>query len=101
MNTQRPYHRHLENPLIEALEDTPVVVLQGARQVGKSTLASLLAADRKALMVTLDDPSTLAVAGEDPAFFVSQATGFSAGAAPKKLPRFACLSSCTASSSWV
>lgn len=62
MNVQHPNHRHLTKPLAEALSGTPVVVLQGARQVGKSTLASLLADDRDVLMVTMDDPSTLAVA---------------------------------------
>lgn len=73
MNPQVPFRRHLEEPLIEALSDTPVVVLQGARQVGKSTLAGRVAEDRKAVVVTLDDPATLAVAESDPGFFVAQA----------------------------
>ncbi len=74
MNAQRPFPRHLERPLVEALSDTPIVVLQGARQVGKSTLAAHLATRRPAVLVTLDDPVTLAVAESDPGFFVSQAS---------------------------
>jgi predicted AAA+ superfamily ATPase len=73
MGLQRPFRRHLEAQLAEALSDTPVIVLQGARQVGKSTLAGWLAADRDAVVVTLDDPGVLAVAESDPAFFVAQA----------------------------
>ncbi|HMR48539.1 MAG TPA: DUF4143 domain-containing protein [Arachnia sp.] len=63
----------MRNSLSEALSDTPVVILQGARQVGKSTLANQLAADRPSVVVTLDDPGVLAVAESDPAYFVSQA----------------------------
>lgn len=50
------YPRHVWRSLSEALTDTPVVILQGARQVGKSTLANQLVADRPAVVVTLDDP---------------------------------------------
>lgn len=49
------------------------MVLQGARQVGKSTLAERLAEARDAVLVTLDDPAVLAVAESDPVFFVAQA----------------------------
>lgn len=73
MSMQELFPRHLGSALVEALTDTPIVVLQGARQVGKSTLATRLATDRDAVMVTLDDPATLAVAESDPGFFVAQA----------------------------
>lgn len=73
VDLRQPFRRHLETPLVEALSDTPVIVLQGARQVGKSTLAGWVAADRDAVVVTLDDPAVLAVAESDPAFFVAQA----------------------------
>ena len=64
------YKRHLEGPLREALADTPVVLLMGARQVGKSTLAqTLVPADR---YLTLDDATVLAAAEADPAAFVEQ-----------------------------
>lgn len=48
------------------------VVLQGARQVGKSTFASLLTEGRPVRSLTLDDPGTLAAARADPATFVDQ-----------------------------
>lgn len=54
--------------------DTPVVVIQGARQVGKSTLAAAVAGGTADVVtVTLDDPAALAVAQSDPGFFVDQA----------------------------
>ena len=56
----------------EALADTPIVVIQGARQVGKSTLAQqlLVSGDR---YVTLDDPTERAAAIADPTSYVEQA----------------------------
>lgn len=57
----------------EALTDTPVVVIQGARQVGKSTLAGLLAAGRPSVTVTLDDEQTRLFAQADPISFLQQA----------------------------
>ncbi|MGM1018473.1 MAG: ATP-binding protein [Actinomycetota bacterium] len=57
----------------EALEDTRIVVLQGARQVGKSTLGAEVLADRAGLAVTLDDPASLDFARADPVGFVEQA----------------------------
>ena len=39
MDATEPYPRSLEVAVRDALADTPVVVIQGARQVGKSTLA--------------------------------------------------------------
>lgn len=54
----------------EALADTRVVTLNGARQTGKSTLARLAAQDRPgALTRLLDDPATLRAARDDPATF--------------------------------
>jgi len=70
------YPRHASRTAREALADTPVVVIQGARQVGKSTLAAALAREAADVVsVTLDDPGTLAVAEADPVFFVEQAGG--------------------------
>lgn len=55
-----------------ALEDTPVVFLNGARQAGKSTLAKrLVEQSLMAEYVTLDDPGALAAAQEDPGSFVA------------------------------
>ncbi len=55
----------------EALDDTRVVTLNGARQAGKSTLARIAAADRhNPLIRLLDDPATLRAAQDDPVSFV-------------------------------
>ena len=58
----------------EALGDTRVVTLNGARQAGKSTLARLVAGSRPNSTVwLLDDPATLRAAQDDPAGFVEHA----------------------------
>jgi predicted AAA+ superfamily ATPase len=71
----RPAHdvipRKARTRLQEALADTRVITLNGARQAGKSTLARLSAAGRPNSVVRLlDDPATLRSAMEDPAGFV-------------------------------
>lgn len=63
------YKRHLTSGLKAALADTPVVLLAGARQTGKTTLVQALpGAETKYL--TLDDSSTLAAASQDPQSFL-------------------------------
>ncbi|WP_308466639.1 ATP-binding protein [Rathayibacter soli] len=56
----------------ETIDAFPAVVIQGARQVGKSTLAGQLASGRNGWNLTLDDEQTLAAAREDPIGFVNQ-----------------------------
>jgi predicted AAA+ superfamily ATPase len=64
--------RHLLPRLTDALADTRVVLITGARQAGKSTLARmLLARVNGAVEYTLDDPATLAAARVDPTGFVT------------------------------
>jgi predicted AAA+ superfamily ATPase len=65
--------RHIEGFATEALDTFPAVVIEGARQVGKSTLAGMLAGSRPATIVTLDDDDVRAAAIGDPATFVAQA----------------------------
>jgi predicted AAA+ superfamily ATPase len=68
--------RHAEEPLATALSDTPVVLLHGARQVGKTTLARAMAATghgRK--YATLDDGAVLSAALRDPQGFIDAMTG--------------------------
>ncbi len=60
--------RALEGPLRAALADTPVVMLVGARQTGKSTLASGLIEGGDYL--TFDDPTLLSAARADPIAFL-------------------------------
>lgn len=70
------YRRKLTPLLAEALGDTPVVLLLGARQVGKSTLAkALLASYPEGRYLTLDDPAVRRAAEMDPTGFVAQAGG--------------------------
>jgi predicted AAA+ superfamily ATPase len=54
------------------LNDTPVVVIVGPRQCGKSTLAGLIARERGARQVTLDDAGPRAGANADPTGFIDQ-----------------------------
>jgi predicted AAA+ superfamily ATPase len=56
----------------ELLSAFPAVVIQGARQVGKSTLARQLVDDRTAVAVTLDDRRTRDAAVADESAFVEQ-----------------------------
>jgi len=68
--------RHLAERVLEALADTPVVMLQGARQTGKSTLAEWVAGGpHRAKYITLDDPATLSGMSEDPAGFLAASPG--------------------------
>lgn len=65
------YPRAATRSVQSALTDTRVVVLNGARQTGKSTLASLIAADRPGTEIRyLDDAATRAAAESDPTRFV-------------------------------
>ena len=59
------YTRNIETELHSALADTPVVLLNGARQTGKSTLAQNFADASSVPYVTLDDATQLAAAGSD------------------------------------
>ncbi|HET8896981.1 MAG TPA: AAA family ATPase, partial [Protaetiibacter sp.] len=65
--------RSVHSRVVDALADTRIVVLQGARQVGKSTLAQQILTGRDGLAVTLDDPESFAFATADPNGFVAQA----------------------------
>lgn len=63
--------RRAESLVSEALEDTRVVLINGARQSGKSTLTRQIATGRPATVVRLlDDPATLRAAQDDPTGFV-------------------------------
>lgn len=88
--------RSLTANIEEALQDTPVVLLAGARQTGKSTLMQALAGQRlnetaedgqirlgqpasrtpKAVYYTLDDPQVMAAARADPHGFVAAQAGY-------------------------
>lgn len=59
------FKRNIEIELHAALADTPVVLLNGARQTGKSTLAQDYAKASSVRYVTLDDATQLAAASTD------------------------------------
>jgi predicted AAA+ superfamily ATPase len=58
--------------LLEALADTRAVVVQGARQVGKTTLVADVTRRLDGRLVTLDDAQTRSAAIADPAEFLRQ-----------------------------
>lgn len=63
--------RHAEKTVLAALRDTRVVLVNGARQAGKSTLVKkVLKAHEGARWRTLDEGVSLAAARADPARFV-------------------------------
>ena len=68
--------RHLKSNILAALSDTPVVLVNGARQAGKSTLVKeIIGTDYPARYFTLDDAGVLSAAQDDPAGFLSGLTG--------------------------
>lgn len=70
------FARHVRPCIEAALADTPVVMLQGPRQSGKSTLASsLIEAMPGGRYLTLDDATVLAAARSDAAGFLSGIAG--------------------------
>lgn len=58
----------------ESLDAFRVIVVNGPRQAGKSTLLSVIAADAEATVLTLDDRPTLRLARTDPAGLVQDYT---------------------------
>lgn len=70
------FTRHIQRLLLTALADTPVVLLNGARQTGKSTLVRALADSLyPARYLNFDDATTLAGARYDPVGFINGLTG--------------------------
>jgi len=67
--------RNIQFSVQRAMSDTPVVLLNGARQTGKTTLAQTMAAGSGAQYFTLDDSATLALAANDPSGFIRNLTG--------------------------
>lgn len=67
----RHFPRHVRELVLEALSDTPVTMLMGARQVGKSTLVrDIVSTDHPAHTVNLDDQAPRRAALDDPEGFI-------------------------------
>jgi uncharacterized protein len=64
------FARFAESQVLASLADTPVAVIVGPRQSGKSTLAERIAAGLGASVVSLDDAALRAAANSDPTGFV-------------------------------
>ncbi len=59
-------HRSLQNSVDQALNISPVVLLAGARQIGKSTLVTQMSRD----YIVMDDITQLAAANNDPQGYI-------------------------------
>jgi predicted AAA+ superfamily ATPase len=66
------YPRFIESEVREILLDTPVVLIHGARQCGKTTLACVIGRDENYEYVSFDDNNTLSSAQSDPIGFIAR-----------------------------
>ena len=69
------YPRFVEPHLLDALADSPAVLIHGPRQCGKTTLARIVGALRGYRYVTFDDDVVRGAAEEDPLGFVAALPG--------------------------
>ena len=65
------YPRYAESPLVEALADSPAVLVHGPRQCGKTTLARRVGSSRGYDYISFDDDVARAAADADPAGFAA------------------------------
>jgi predicted AAA+ superfamily ATPase len=71
MRNDNLYPRYLHSRVVEALTDTPVVLIHGPRQSGKTTLARLIGDEGKFVYFTFDDDVQRAAAQADPVGYVA------------------------------
>jgi len=64
------YPRYIKSLLLESLKDSPVVLIHGPRQCGKTTLACTVGSPKKYEYITFDDDVITKAAKEDPIGFV-------------------------------
>lgn len=64
------YNRFSEASLLEALQDTPAVLIHGSRQCGKTTLAQSIGARQGYHYISFDDDNQLQAAQADPVGFI-------------------------------
>ncbi len=63
------YRRNIKQKFEEALTTSPVVLLTGARQTGKTTFVKAFAAENDYYYITFDDLTVLSAAKRDPKGF--------------------------------
>ena len=66
------YSRNIRFKLLEALEDNPVTLVIGARQIGKTTLMKEIAQEKGYHFVTFDDINYLGSARNNPKSFIAE-----------------------------
>lgn len=67
------FTRNISRDINELLSAFPAVIIQGGRQVGKSTLAQIIASNQESRMFTLDDHETRLMFERDPKAALSAA----------------------------
>jgi predicted AAA+ superfamily ATPase len=71
MDRRSLHPRFAEPRLVEALSDTPVVLIHGPRQCGKTTLARMVGDPKRYAYFSFDDPVALEAAQSDPVGFAA------------------------------
>ena len=71
MADSRLFQRFVEERLIEALADSPAVLIHGPRQCGKTTLSRMVGEPRGYAYFTFDDETVRSAASQDPQGFVA------------------------------
>ncbi|MDR0849503.1 MAG: ATP-binding protein [Propionibacteriaceae bacterium] len=66
------FQRHLVDWGKQLLGSFPCLIIEGARQVGKSTLADMLVAGQPHTIVSLDDPALRQTIMDDPRLFLNE-----------------------------
>jgi uncharacterized protein len=74
VNSPHVIARHLQPVVAQRLAEEPVVILTGARTVGKSTLLAAYSQDRGVTVTDLDDIATRRAVAADPTLFTSGRT---------------------------
>ena len=70
MSNTALYPRYIKPLLLEALKDSPVVLIHGPRQCGKTTLARTVGTSKKYEYISFDDDVVTEAAKKDPIGFV-------------------------------